>query len=393
MQLSPSSSSLTVGAAPTAAGMLTAMVAGSVALLMLGLQPIVLGEMLGAGRVTLEGVGLVAMAEIVALGLGVLLGDWLGWLGRLRALTAVAALGIVALDAWTPWVQGDGGIALVRAAAGLAEGLLLWVTTAVIVRSGHPARVAGVFFVAQTAAQAVLGLALARWLIPAYGWQAGFGALATAGAIPLLLVGSLPRRLAPLAQTGPSSFRWSASAMQPLFAAFLLMASLGAFWAYAEPLGLRAGLDAQGAQTVIAVALLAQIVGGTIGTALVRRLRAARALSTSALVLGAIGLAIFATPAASVWFSPLCMVFAFIWLFMTPFHTAFAFAADESGRVASLMPVAQLLGSAAGPLVASLVVEGEDASRSALVCAVFAAAALVVLARRWRAHPLPSLQH
>jgi predicted MFS family arabinose efflux permease len=373
--------------------MLTAMAAGSVALLMLGLQPIVLGEMLGAGRVTLEGVGLVAMAEIVTLGLGVLLGDRLGWLTHLRPLTVAAALGIVALDALTPGVQGDGAIAGVRAAAGLAEGLLLWVTTAVIVRSGQPARIAGVFFVVQTAAQAVLGLALARWIIPAYGWQAGFGALAAAGALPLLLVGGLPRTLRPLAPAGQRWFRWSASSMQPLLAAFLLMASLGAFWAYAEPLGLRAGLDAQGAQTVIAVALMAQIVGGTAGTAVVRRVPAARALSMSALVLGAVGLAVFVTAAAHAWFFPLCMVFAFTWLFMTPFHTAFAFAADGSGRVASLMPVAQLLGSAAGPLVASLVVEGDDASRAALVCAAFAAAALVVLARQWRAHRIPALQH
>lgn len=50
--------------------------------------------------------------------------------------------------------------------------------------------------------------------------------------------------------------------------------------------------------------------------------------------------------------------------------------------MASLMPAAQLLGSAAGPLVASLVVVGEDASRAALVSAAWAAAALAVLVLR-----------
>lgn len=361
------------------------MVSGSVALLMLGLQPIVLGEMLGAGRVSLEGVGLVAMAEIVTLGLGVLLGDWLGWLTRLRSLSALACACIIALDLLTPWADGDGRMALVRAAAGLAEGLLLWVTTAIIVRSGNPARLAGVFFVAQTAAQALLGLVLARGVIPAHGWPAAFWVLAGAAAVPLLLLAGLPARLAPLVQAEQGRLCWSLPAVQALAVVFLLMATLGAFWAYAEPLGLRAGLDAQAAQTVIAVALAAQIAGGTVGTAAVGRLGTVRVLAVSALVLGAVGMAVYAFAGLAAWFFPLCMAFAFVWLFMIPFHTALAFAADGSGRVASLLPVAQLLGSAAGPLAASLVVVGEDPSRAALVTAGSAAAALAVLFLRRRA--------
>jgi len=382
MQVSLSTSPTADGLAPTAGGMLVAMVSGSVALLMLGLQPIVLGEMLGAGRVSLEGVGLVAMAEIVTLGLGVLLGDWLGWLTRLRSLSALACACIIALDLLTPSAEGDGRMALVRAAAGLAEGLLLWVTTAAIVRSANPARSAGVFFVAQTAAQALLGLVLARWVIAAHGWQAAFWVLAGAGAVPLLLLAGLPARLAPLVEAEQGRLRWSLPAVQALVAVFLLMAALGAFWAYAEPLGLRAGLDAQAAQTVIAAALVAQIAGGTVGTAMVGRLGAVRVLALSALALGAVGAIVHVVAGLAAWFFPLCMAFAFVWLFMIPFHTALAFAADRSGRVASLLPVAQLLGSAAGPLVASLVVVGEDASRAALVSAACAAAALAMLVLR-----------
>ena len=69
-----------------------AIAVGSIALLMLGLQPLVLGALLESGRVSLEGVGLVAMAEIVGLGAGVLLGDLVLPLARLRLVTAVAAL-------------------------------------------------------------------------------------------------------------------------------------------------------------------------------------------------------------------------------------------------------------------------------------------------------------
>jgi MFS transporter, DHA1 family, inner membrane transport protein len=364
------------------------MATGSVALLMLGVQPIVLGEMLSAGRVSLEGVGMVAMAEIVALGLGVLWADRLAWLSRVRPLCVAAAVGTAGLNLVTPWCEGDGALALVRLAAGLLEGLLLWVTTAVIVRSAQPARMAGVFFVVQTAAQALLGLVLARWVLPAHGWAAAFTWLAAASALPVLLWPGLPRVLPPLAARAPAPASVGARpALRPLLAAFLLMGSLGAFWAYAEPLGLGAGLDGPTSQTVIAMALVAQIVGGTMGTALVRRLPAAGTLVVSALVLGAIGWSVSAGLATGDRFFPLCMVFAFTWLFMAPFHTAFAFAEDRTGRAASLMPVAQLIGSAAGPLVASLFVEGDDAGRAALVCALFAATSLPVLMLRW---PVPA---
>ena len=373
---------------PTAARLWVPMVSGSVALLMLGVQPIVLGEMLSAGRVSLEGVGVVAMAEIVTLGLGVLLGDLLAWLQRLRGLTLGSGLAIVALNLLTPAMQGDVALALVRAAAGLAEGLLLWVTTAFIVRSQRPARMAGVFFVLQTGAQALVGLLLARWVIPAQGWPAAFWVLAVAAVLPLLLLEVLPAALAPQVAAGapgdeqraaPGQRRWTPPAVLALLAVFLLMATLGALWAYAEPLGQRAGLDALAAQTVIAAALVAQIAGGTAGTALVGRWPPGPVLALAALLLGGVALAVYATAAQAAWFFPLCMAFAFVWLFMVPFHTALAFAVDRSGRVASLMPAAQLLGSAAGPLVASLVVEGDDASRAVLVSVGCGVAALLVL--------------
>ena len=55
-----------------------ALLLGSLALLILGLQPLLLGELFTSGRASLDGLGLVAMGEIVALGLGVIAGEALG---------------------------------------------------------------------------------------------------------------------------------------------------------------------------------------------------------------------------------------------------------------------------------------------------------------------------
>ena len=69
-----------------------ALAIGSIGLLMLGAQPVVLGELVERKVISLEGVGLVAMGEIIAIGVGVALGDALLATTRMRFVAIVAAL-------------------------------------------------------------------------------------------------------------------------------------------------------------------------------------------------------------------------------------------------------------------------------------------------------------
>lgn len=372
-----------------------AIAVGSVALLMLGLQPLLLGALLEAGHVTLEGVGLVAMGEIVALGLGVLIGDLALPVRALRSVTVLAALAAAALDLVTMRVAGDLGLGFVRAGAGVAEGLMIWSTTAVIVRAAVPERLAGLFFVVQTLAQSVLGLALAHLVIPSHGWPGGFAVLAGLCGAAAMLALLFARPLGPLSPTVSQAgvgMRWIRPRIGTLLVVFLQLATLGALWAYAEPLGTRAGFSPLAVQTLIAAGLGMQVVGGSVGTWLVRRLPVRPVLLACAVVLGlsALGVAHTApgTPTAqsaptaqdsTVAFAALCGLFTFTWLFMLPFQMALAFRVDGSGRVASLVPAAQLFGSAFGPLMASLVVTGDEVSPVPFVSAAFAALAAVAL--------------
>lgn len=361
-----------------------ALAIGTIAVLMVGVQPILLGALVEAGHVSLEGVGIVAMAEIIMLGLGVVLGDTLLPGAQLRPITVVAALCAAALDLLTLQAVGDGGMAAVRAGAGLAEGVLIWGTTGVIVRTAQPARIGGVFFVLQTIAQALLGLALANAIIPRWGWQGGFVALGLLVLLPCLLAFVQPARLSPLAPPAVSGFRWSAATLQPLAVVFLQLAALGAFWAYLEPLGQSVGLDARSAQTLVAAVLVMQVVGGSVAALAVRRLPLVPTLVVCSMALAAVTATIHQLPAGGVrTFSIACALFGFVWLFMLPFHIGLAFRADPSGRLAGLVPAAQLLGSAFGPLTASFMVEGNNASAVPLLSAAFAvaAAALVLLTR------------
>jgi MFS transporter, DHA1 family, inner membrane transport protein len=360
-----------------------ALAIGTLAVLMIGLQPILLGELVERQVVSLEGVGLVAMGEIVGLGLGIVLGDALLPWSRLRLIALASALVSVALDLATLWAHGDGQMLAVRAAAGLAEGVLVWGATGVIVRTRDPARLGGVFFVTQTIAQAVVGALLANAVLPHGGWKAGFAALAGLTLLALPLAFIQPARLQPLAPPAASGFRWSASTALPLVMVFLQLAAIGAFWAYLEPLGKAAGLDARAAQTLISGVLVMQVLGGLAATVAVRRLPVLPTLAA-----GSVLLAVFAVGSqggGALVFGLACAAFGFAWLFLFPFQIAVAFRVDPSGRLAMLVPAAQLLGSAFGPLVGSLLVSGDDASPVPMLAAAFAVAgALMVLGARRR---------
>jgi hypothetical protein len=239
--------------------MSAALLVGSVALLMLGLQPILLGEMVARQVITLEGVGIVAMGEIIALGLGVVLGDAVLPLSRYRLIMVIAAVAVAVFNVATCYGAGDAPLAALRAVAGLAEGVLVWVTTNIIVRSAKPDRLAAVFIVVQTLSQAGIAALLAVLIVPRAGWQGGFVLVAVISLLVSLLVRFLPAGLKPLRAEGAQPVSWSFATLLPLVIVFFQMAAIGSLWAYLEPLGRAAGFDDQGAQTLISSVLVMQV--------------------------------------------------------------------------------------------------------------------------------------
>ena len=133
-------------------------------------------------------------------------------------------------------------------------------------------------------------------------------------------------------------------------------------------------------QTLIAAGLGMQVLGGSVGTWLVRRAPIRPVLLGCCLVLGLSALGIARTAQGGpLAFAALCGLFTFTWLFMLPFQMALAFRVDGSGQVASLVPAAQLFGSAFGPLMASLVVTGDAVAPVPFVAAGFALLAMLAL--------------
>ncbi|UZD98316.1 SDR family NAD(P)-dependent oxidoreductase [Pseudomonas corrugata] len=355
---------------------------GSVAVLMVGLQPVLLGELLAEGRLSLEGIGLVAMGEIVALGLGVILGDLLRTVVNLRLLTILAIASVVGLDIATATTSGDTELVVIRALTGLAEGLLLWGAVSLIVRGPAPDRISGVFMVVQTLAQGIIAAVLAFWILPRQGITGGFVFLAAVSLVSLPFVRWQPTRLAaPPGSAGPDlGFAWKPRHGLLMAVVFMQLSGIGALWAYLEPLGKYVGLGAQDAQLLISGTLFMQVLGGCLGTFLVRRVSDFKLLGVAAALLGSIAATMFLMDGQGAKpFMLLCGIFGLVYLMLTPFQVRIALMLDPSGRVAALIPGMQLLGCAFGPLVASQWVAGDYAQPVALVSATLSLMTFVLL--------------
>lgn len=383
MTATPSPSSLPPAATQAARPLAAALSIGAIALLILGVQPIVLGALVEQRLITLPGVGVVAMGEIVALGIGVAVADALLPVAWQRATAVLAAVLATLLNLATVHALGDAAFVALRAAAGLAEGLLLWVATVSIVRAAAPDRITAVFMVVQALAQIALAATLALWVLPAAGWKGGFVAMAATSLLAAVLAAALPApaTLAPAvsAASATARLRWSAATLAPLLVAFLQMSAIGALWAYLEPLALRAGLDAHAAQLQTSWVLGMQIVGGLAAIYWVRRLSVTATLTLGGLALCLVAAAMYRVPGgAALGFAAVCVVFGFAWMFLMPFHVGLALRADAQGRVAVLIPAAQLIGSACGPLLASLLLHADDPAPVPLVGLGFALAAVLL---------------
>jgi hypothetical protein len=358
--------------APTASETSTGIGLGCVALLMLGLQPLLLGALLQEHRLTVEQLTLAATLELL------LLGATAGLMGAFvphQKLRLIAALGGLILVVSNAACLISNGLALVagRAAAGLGGGILVWLAVALITHGRAPARLSGIFLAGQTAAQAVIAALLPITFMPAHGANGGFAVLAVISALSIGTISFLPASLPELPKDDQAGGGFNLAGWLGLASAFLFMAGIVGTWVFIDPVAVLAGITPAIAQYTVAVALAAQVAGALVATLVAHRLPAGITLVASCV--GCIlSLAVMAGRPGDVAFMAAIIVFGFLWLFTLPCEIPLLFRADSTRRAAMLLAGAQLLGGAAGPQVTGLF-----ATETALKPALAAAAALFVL--------------
>ncbi|MBO9710319.1 MAG: MFS transporter [Caulobacter sp.] len=352
------------------------------ALLIAGLQPVILGALEHEGRLSTAQIGLAATVELMALGVACGLAAALLKPTRIRLKMMLACLLHAGAMLATTLVSGVGVIA-VRAAAGACAGVMLWLAIGVIARSVRPERASGVFVTVQTFAQLVLAAALPALVMGRWGVNGALTCLAAISVIAAFASLAGPDRFAPLPRHEGGE-RLDVPSMGGLAAVFLWMAFIVALWVYLEPLAAQAGLSPREAGLAIALALGLQVLGGAAATLVGDRVPPARML----IAVGALNALILTTllggPGRGV-FVACVAAFGFLWLFALPFQTLLLIRIDPTRRASMQLGAAQLLGSSAGPLAASLVV-GEGPVRRALVlsmtCLALAVALISFLAAR-----------
>jgi DHA1 family inner membrane transport protein len=327
-------------------------------LLALGVIPVLLGALADEHRLSAAGIGLAAMAELLSMGVVTGLAGILLKPRRLRLIGVLASLALVASDLAVLGASGPTILGL-RAAAGAAEGLLLWITVGMIARTVTPERWAGVFFTSQVFAQLALAVVLAVWVMPRFGANGGFAALAAASLFGIAPALASPRRFADLptapgASGAPPPRGWIA-----LGAILIYISANGAVSVYLQSLAHQAGLSADVARTALWTSLAAQVAGGAAAPALAGRVRyfTVFIITTAAFL---IVWYVFSRHASAWLFIAANALGGFFLLLLAPFVVPMMIDADPTRRAALQSGAAQLLGAALGPLLASLVVGDRD---------------------------------
>lgn len=349
---------MTAPAAFTARQTAAVMVVGVIGVLIPGLQPQLLGALLAEAKLSTSALGLLATAELLAMGIAAGTAGLLLPVDRLRQITASALVATAALDLATPHVS-SGGLFAVRIAAGLSEGVLIWIAIGLIVRAARPERWSGIYLALQTLAQLALATAMGLAIVPQFGSAGGFRLLALVTALGLAALPWLPRTYAALDHGEAAGSALPARGLVALAGVTLYLAFIVSVWVYVEPLGLQRGIDAATVHLVAPLSLAMQVAGAAAAAALAGRLPA-RAVVTAVAVANLVLLAIMGAAPSAAAFVVATSAFGFLWLFAMPFQVPILIAADPSRRAAMLIGGAQLVGSSLGPFIAALLVSDAD---------------------------------
>lgn len=355
-----------------------AMLIGSAGVLVLGVQPILLGSLVAEGRVSEAGIGPLVTVELLAMAVGSIVGT--RWLSRANsyAITIVGGLLLAAACGALLGVAGQGPLLVGRGVAGFAEGLLLSLALVMITRSARPARLSAIFLVLQTGIQLAVAAAIPLMSISVSRADTALIALAVGGLVAIAIAAFAPPRLRLAETRAQTNDGMTRSSIAGLIAAALYLGGVVAAWSHLGLWLAQSGFaDTEG--SVVAVGLGAQILGGVAAATLAGKLPDRRVVEAAALAQTTIVIAMMTMRPSVTGVFGLTAAFGFLWLFALPSFTGYIVGLDR--RAGLWIAAAQLGGSAIFPLAAAFPVSvyGVAGALAAAAAAFIAAAVTVAL--------------
>ena len=293
---------------------------GTVAFMITGIQPVLLGALAEEGRLSEAALGRVAWLEVLALALASAIGPSLLRFGSVRRTIAGACLALAVTNA-VVYVSHDTQLLILsRVIAGLMEGLLLATTNIAVTRGQHPERLSALFLMVSAIPQVAASYLLPAMVMPRFGADSGFGllfVLATAGIGVAFLLGTEiqdapPRRSA--AQV------WTPAVLIGLLGVVLQNAGNGAGWEYQARVGQNLHFSGQVVGTAIAADLIFQIIGTFAVAWIAWRLPFRSVLLASCVIQAAILIAMSRVYGPYAYIS-ICAIFGMMWLEYAPKHS------------------------------------------------------------------------
>lgn len=323
-----------------------ALALGSLAMIVTGLQPLLLSELADIGRLPRDLIHPAAIADLFAMALGVAVCALFLKPRRLNLWAAGGALACVAAGLGA-LIARDGQFLLLRAVGGLSGGVLIWITVGMIARQARPEPWAAAFFLIQSAGQV-----FAAALVSALGPTGGLAFAAGLSGLCLLVSPLLNPAMDDLVQAGLRTP--GRRGLLGLTALFLYFAANAALWFKMRDLAAAQGLEAISG-LVILTTLGAQMLGAMAAVSLAGRLKLAHLFGLVVLCL-VLACGVFALHPPAALFVAAFGLLAFAALLLGASLFGFLHGADPSRRAGAVSPTAQFLAAALGPLAAIAVV-------------------------------------
>jgi predicted MFS family arabinose efflux permease len=295
-----------------------------------------------------------------------------------RAYLSAALASAAALNAFCMLHPALITLAALRFGAGMASGAAYASSLALLSRESDTARAFSLMIFAQVLANAVI-LAVFPHIDDAFGPAGLFAAVGALLAATLCVVPKLPGRLgAPVHHAGarPRSVPALALAGLCLGAVAFVYVAIGCYWAYAERMGVSAGIPAAWVHRFLTAGVLLSGLGCLAAFRLSRRMGQARPLLIALAALSAVLLL------NGMWGTPLMFVLTLAtmqlcWNFIDIFQLGTLSAVDPSGRAAAFVPAAQGAALAIGPAAGGVAL-GLGQGYSTVLLTAGASAALAV---------------
>ena len=361
---------------------------GLLALLISGLMGLLFSALAEEHRLSASGIGLAAMLEALSTALVTAAAGIALKPVRLRAIAAAAAVALTLVDLATTQASGP-GVLLVRGLAGVPEGVLLGISIGFISRTATPERWAAVLFTGMGLTQLAVATGLTALVLPHFGANGGFVAVAVGAALALPVAAFLPSRLGAVSGGGEVSGAPPPRGWLALAGTLAMASALTAVSIYVVPLAKQAGLPVSVGRTAVSVALACQMVGGALATVIAGRVRYITVFWACAAVFS-VTWGVYAIHAPAWLFigvSGLSGVAAFV---AAPFLLPMTVDADPSRRATMQSGTVQLLAGALGPLLAALSVNDHNLHGALVLAVVLQGIGLAVATGLHRTHRAPA---